>query len=326
MYKFISYAAAFIALVSCAGKGAQERDGSLRRFPLVNVPVMISDAGAASDYVAVHFWDEFLKNAQAYRNDESAIGGVAAEEVEAKVGEWSDYLLTTPLETAWEAMDTMMDKLEACEKKDTSSTVFESMTKLLAKYLYDPNSPVRNEDVYCRMAQRMAESDCVPQMMKMVWESDASLSSLNRTGTKAADISFSLLSGKKMTLHSVKADYILLFFSNPGCTACKEIGEKIEASATIQKMLKTSALKIVNVYIDQEYEKWREYAASYPKEWISGFDYSSSVRENLTYNIRAIPSLYLLDAEKKVIIKDGYENIVIGTLDMIGKEKYNIEP
>ena len=49
---------------------------------------------------------------------------------------------------AVKAVNHLFDRASACEKKDTSSNVFESMTAIVERYLYDPNSPMRNEDFY----------------------------------------------------------------------------------------------------------------------------------------------------------------------------------
>ena len=74
--------------------------------------------------------------------------------------------------------------------------------------------------------------------MKPAYGHDAAMSALNQVGTKAADFSFTDLSGKKRTLHGVKADYTLLMFTNPGCDACHEVIESIKANAIIPKLVK----------------------------------------------------------------------------------------
>ena len=42
----------------------------------------------------------------------------------------------------------------------------------------------------------------------------------------------------------------------------------------------------------------------YPKEWYNGFDPDLVIRNDKVYNVRAIPSLYLLASDKTVILKD----------------------
>ena len=46
----------------------------------------------------------------------------------------------------------------------------------------------------------------------------------------------------------------------------------------------------------------------YPDEWYNGFDPDMVIRNDELYNVRAIPSLYLLDKDKRVILKDAPEN------------------
>ena len=42
----------------------------------------------------------------------------------------------------------------------------------------------------------------------------------------------------------------------------------------------------------------------YPEQWYNGFDPDFVLKGDQMYNIRAIPSLYLLDKEKNVLMKD----------------------
>ena len=64
-------------------------------------------------------------------------------------------------------------------------------------------------------------------------------------------------------------------------------------------------------------QKWREYLPNYPKDWINGYDYTFSLRDSRKYDIRAIPSLYLLDAGKRVIMKDAPTSDVLSYLETI---------
>ena len=45
----------------------------------------------------------------------------------------------------------------------------------------------------------------------------------------------------------------------------------------------------------------------YPEHWYNGFDPDLVIRGENLYNVRAIPSLYLLDRNKTVIMKDAPE-------------------
>ena len=53
----------------------------------------------------------------------------------------------------------------------------------------------------------------------------------------------------------------------------------------------------------------------YPEEWYNGFDPDYVIRTDQLYNVRAIPSLYLLDADKKVMLKDATTEKLFGVLE-----------
>ena len=66
-------------------------------------------------------------------------------------------------------------------------------------------------------------------------------------------------------------------------------------------------MAVLNIYIDEDLEAWRSYMPIYPENWYNGFDPDFVIRGETLYNVRAIPSLYLLDRNKTVIMKDAPE-------------------
>ena len=65
----------------------------------------------------------------------------------------------------------------------------------------------------------------------------------------------------------------------------------------------------------------------YPEEWYNGFDPDLAIRTEDLYNVRAIPSLYLLDADKRVILKDAPEDKVFSVISSAIQEySYNLGP
>lgn len=72
-------------------------------------------------------------------------------------------------------------------------------------------------------------------------------------------------------------------------------------------------------------DKWREYVPEYPREWLCGYDYNYIIRNDLTYSVRAIPSLYILDKDKKVILKDATFDDVTAWIDKTYGEIYGRE-
>jgi len=177
-------------------------------------------------------------------------------------------------------------------------------------YFYDPNSPVLDEEIYLRALDGILAAKSLTDVDKMQYEYQHRICSLNRVGTPAEDFAFELMQGKKGSLYGINGDYTLIFFNNPGCHACGEILEVIENSP-VMDMVSNGKVKALAMYIDEDLKAWRENRDKFPKEWIYAHDHNMILRDNNLYGLRAIPSLYLLDKEKRVILKDApVENVI----------------
>ena len=245
----------------------------------LDIPSVYSDPAERAAFVAMHYWDAFLALDGA--SDTARLHGVRREDVQQAYGTWVAILeQACLLDDASAAVAKLFDKARA----DTAVlSVLSALDGWADKYLYDPNSPVRNEDLYLPWVRARAASP----LRQAADDYTIKMCSLNRIGTPAADFPFTDLKGRIRTLYGVKADFTVLFFSNPGCPACHDIVERIRALPNVEKAIEEGRLAVVNVYIDQEVAKWLE-------------------------NVRAIPSLYLLDADKKVLLKDTPQENVLG--------------
>ena len=297
-------------MVTACGQKKAEQFKALP-FPNIELPGMITDAQDMTDYVAEHFWDKLLDPERAYPSDSLLISGVNKDEVEQMFSNWISLLDRTSLRVAEKAISRVYNMALSCEQKDSSSNVFESITCLADKYLYDANSPARNEEYYLYFVRQMAKYKGYSPEIRARYAYYAENCSLNRLGTQAADFSFKDKTGKTHTLHGIKAPMTLLFFSNPGCEACLNIINMLKEEPVIAEMVSNGALAVLNIYIDEDLAGWKEYMPIYPEEWYNGFDPDLVIRTDNLYNVRAIPSLYLLDQDKRVIMKDAPENRVI---------------
>lgn len=313
-----SWIFALLLLAACGGR-KDPASGEISRprdFPsLPKVPSVITEPAKASEYVIAHFWDAFTDTSRIYPCDTALVNGVPRDQVESAVGMYVTLLETQcPLPFARKAVEDFFFRIEAFEARDTSTNLFEYLTEQMSRYLYDPNSPVRNEDLYLPFVSRLAVSEYVPADLRPAYSYDARMCALNPVGSPAADIVFKDLSGKERRLYDIKAERTLLFFTNPGCPACKEIMETIQADGSLSERIARGQLAVVNLYIDRELDEWRSYASEYPSDWYNGHDPNYVIRTDVSYNIRAIPSLYLLDAQKRVLLKDAPAEKVLAYL------------
>lgn len=304
-----------LAVLMAAGCGQKKAERfSALPFPDIALPSMIESQQDAADYYAEHFWDNLADPGRTYPSDSLLVSGVRKSDVEQKFADWLSILDMTSLSTSENAVRKLYDKALACERKDSASNVFETFADLADKYMYDVNSPLRNEEYYLHYAVRLASYEGFSEEEKGRYAHRVEGCSLNRLGQKAADFRFADKRGRMHTLHGIEAPYTLLFFSNPGCEACMNIINMIKEEPKVEEMISAGRLAVLNIYIDEDLQGWMDYMPVYPDSWHNGFDPDLVIRNDNLYNVRAIPSLYLLDDEKRVILKDAPENRMMSCL------------
>ena len=303
-------------LCACGPRGGNSvSDAPARRdFPSVEIPSMYSDPLQRAGYAADRFWDRFTDTSKVFLCDSATVNGVPMAAVESQMGLFASLLGELPPAEGEKAVLRLYDRADAFARKYPKSNVFDELGRLVRHYLYDPNSPVRNEDLYYFYVERLGRSDLVDSGYRAGYEWDARKCSLNRTGTPAADFAFTDTQGRIRTLYGVKAEYTVLIFGNPGCKACREIMEDMESTPEVAALIGSGRLKVVDVYIDQEIEDWKAHIPEYPAAWINGYDHNYAIRTDILYNVRGIPSIYLLDADKTVLQKDTTPERLLTTL------------
>ena len=293
-----------LALSCGRGKTAAPQGKATRDFPLPKIPVMMTDQAEQTEWLCQHFWDSFTAPDSLYYCDSVTVNGVPSESVEKMVGTFATLLPTLPLPDAVQAMQNCYQRLAAFQQAHPDGNVFPATVELLSRYFYDPNSPVRNEELYLPFVSLLAESPLVSDSMRPAYAWDAKNCSLNRIGTVAADFSFIDSAGGRRNLHGIRADWLLLIFGNPDCNACRELQAQLEGYPQLATMIADGRLKVVDIYIDEDIDAWKAKVPEYPALWINGYDPSYQIRTDRVYSVRAIPSLYLLDAGKRVVLKD----------------------
>ena len=168
---------------------------------------------------------------------------------------------------------------------------------LAEKYLYDPNSPYRNDERYLLFLQYAAKHQFADYTTNTRYKKHYTMVQKNRVGTPAADFPFTTQAGEEGHLYGVQSPYILLFFHDPNCEECQYVKKQLESQ---HAHFAQKGVQVVAVYIDDEVEAWQK--AQYPSAWLSV--YAPEIDKQDLYNIKALPTLYLLDTQKRVLLKD----------------------
>ena len=192
-------------------------------------------------------------------------------------------------------------------RAEASREVLDLFTSISDMVLHDPNSPLRNDEMYIYILERLVESPLLDEYDRLVPEHDLHMVKQNRIGHKANDVVYTLKDGTTGHLHDIDADYTILMFNNPDCPTCREIIDEIGASPMLNELQELGRLKVIALYPDADLEAWHRYHSQMPRRWIVSYDNGCIIDKSDLYDLRAIPSLYLLDGDKRVMIKDGID-------------------
>ena len=216
---------------------------------------------------------------------------------------FADYVSYISVGAERERRDSLLRGLVLRAEK--SRPVLDFFAYVAEGVLHDPNSPLRNDELYIPILEVLVESPLYDEYDRIAPAYDLELARENRIGEVANDIAYTLVNGKRGRLHDIDSDYVILMFSNPGCPMCREIIEQISSSPLLNEMMENDLVKVLSIYPDADLKAWRDHLGEMPRRWINGYDDGMKISEERSYNLQAIPSLYLLDGEKRVIIKDG---------------------
>ena len=311
----LALAASLLLLPSCK-RGAAAPSGITRNFPEVTIPGML-DREQAEDYVLTHFWDAFLDTTHRYFCDSTHIAGVQDREVAAELATWLRLLQQTDPAKAAGLIGKFYDRLERGHRADTTSNIFPWMNDAVEYYLFDPNSDIRSEELYLPYISRLAFSDLAQQSKLQRYQRAVEVCSSNRIGSPAPDFIFLDENGGKHTLYVEKAPYTLLMFINPGCEACETAVDAFGSEGPASELVAAGVLRILDIYIDEDTELWYAKLGSHPKTWIHGHEPLGVILNDNLYFVRAIPSIYLLDSEKRIILKDATPAAVLNYLGTV---------
>ena len=185
------------------------------------------------------------------------------------------------------------------------------LTQTADDYLFNPNSPFYNEGLYGMYLEALLGKLPQTDAMRSAYRFKLELVRRNNVGVSATDFVYYLSDGTRCTLSAtpVKNNRLLLVFYDPECESCHEILGQMAADTALAEAVQTGQLSVLAVYTEGNEEAWRKALPDMPAGWMVGTD-REAVKGGALYDLKAMPSLYLLDGKKTVLLKDAaYEKI-----------------
>ena len=272
---------------------------SQTQFSFPPIPATLTEPEARKSYLLTHYWEQFdFADTTLVNNRDVTEQGFVNFIALLADG-------TTPEELTRESLANW------CAGFVGKEHARKVLTQTADDYLFNPNSPFYNEGLYGMYLEALLGKLPQTDAMRSAYRFKLELIRSNNVGDKATDFVYYLSDGTRHTLAAtpVKNDRLLMMFYDPECESCHEVLLQMAADTALAEAVQTGKLSVLAVYTEGNDEAWRKALPDMPEGWMVGTD-REAVKGGALYDLKAMPSLYLLDGKKTVLLKDAaYEKI-----------------
>jgi len=307
MKRLVAIILALSVLVSCNNSG---KDGKTpyqtNIFPSVKVPVTVaSNNKMAAEFVARHYWDEYLSEDRLLRlkPDTSTILGISPQIFEESFTGYASVLSSVDDTLAKNSITNFVGRAVKMAEEGYPPLLSKIM-QCAEKTFFFADSPFLNDELYLPVLEGIQKCAVIPDNVKDSFKWQADICNKNKVGTQAADFRYATSGGRHSNMHSIKAEYLLVFFNDPDCNNCREALEAMKKSDPLINLVGMGVLKVLAVSPGGKTALWDERKPDFPSDWIYAYDPAGELEQGTIYTLRTSPSIYLLDEDKNVVMKD----------------------
>lgn len=241
----------------------------------------------------LHFWDD------TDLSDTAAVGSRGP--VAALFADYAAMLGQVDSIAAFDAVSTLLGQASV------NPDVYRGVLDIAERCLYDPAAPTVNEEAYlpfikCALADTLIYPEDRIRMEQWITQIYR-----NRQGSAAADFTYIGRDGEEHTLYATAPEvrYRLLVFYDPDCPHCLEAIAAVQSNASIARAVADGTMALIAIYADGDPDIWQRSRNQLPDCWIAGYTPDGAIENDEIYDLRAMPTLYLLSGNV-VELKDIY--------------------
>lgn len=257
---------------------------------LPDVPSSITSPGERATFIVDHFWDymDFADTARSHSRDF----------MEQSFANYASLFPLVEISHLGASVAALQDRA------GVDSLASSLLAGIADKYLYDPNSPMLNEDYYELFLPSLIADTRLDSSLRDHYRFQLDCIHKNCAGTLAANFTYRGPDGAMRTLYTTAtADRVMLLFFDPDCDHCREVISMLRSHNGLNEAIAAGQATVIAICAEGGDVGWELAKSEVPDNWIAGQD-RSGIEDHNIYVLRAMPTIYLLDADKRVTLKD----------------------
>ena len=287
MSKYLTALLSLLMLIGCRPSkpavAPPEQKPASSHYAMPDMPPTITSPTDRANYVATHYWERF----PFAENPDTAFTEQA----------FVDYIAVLPMADAAERAEGV--KTLVCQLPQPD--MLDRFMDLAAHYLGNPQSPMHSDDLYTDFLRAYVDLPGVDDARKTRPRFLIDNLQKNRVGNVATNFTYyDTHAGKRRTLHNTSAQYLVLYFNDPDCESCQQEMPVAYVMAT----LRHPSVGVLLVNTEKEQGIGMINGQPLPNNWIDGYDPGQAITARQLYFLPAMPSIYLLDSQKRILLKD----------------------
>lgn len=196
------------------------------------------------------------------------------------------------------------------------------LLSIFEEMLSEPTWDYHNEELFRVLVEHASTAYCLNNNERLRPKAMLDVVHKNAPGQVANDINYETSDGSQNRLNEISTPYTLIFFNDPECFSCSKVKDRLDTCTILKNMVCDSMLTVIGIYPYNNLEEWK--LEPMPEYIINGWDYEQKIEEEQTYDLMTMPLFYLLDRDKRVILKNEASlNSVLRVLTRLKGRDYN---
>ena len=289
-HKALRAAAALVAATALAlapDAAAQTDDATwtppetLFKYP--TVPDTMSTLESRTNYLITHFWENFDLS----KPIRDSIG------FDSAFRDYIDLFRYAHRTVVFSSINDFMNKAQS----NTANMIF--IIGVVESALYSAGAAYWSDEVYLPFIKFFVDSKMIKNEYKLRYKEQITAIENTPVGAAPPDFTITKTDKSKVKLSDISG-WTLIYFNEPDCFDCTLTRLRLSTDSNISLLVDSGQITVVSVCPGGYSAEWASEAASMPENWING--YCQDIDQ--TYDIRLVPSFYLLDKDHKIVNKN----------------------